>query len=105
MRLGAHVLPRTQRPTAPSILVRAMMTCAGRAALSAMLARVAPVGKASLGSRVGLQVLPAEAWIGVRARSEDDRVVVEVEDTGSGIPAEVSERIFDPYRRFVEDSQ
>ncbi len=39
----------------------------------------------------------------VRARNEGDRVVVEVEDTGPGIPPEMRERIFDPYRRFVED--
>ena len=61
------------------------------------------MGKASLDSRVALQLLPAEAWIGVRARNEDDRVVVEVEDTRPGISPKMKERIFDPYRRFVED--
>ena len=39
----------------------------------------------------------------MRARNEDQRVLVEVEDTGPGIAAEARERIFDPYRRFVED--
>jgi PAS domain S-box-containing protein len=42
-------------------------------------------------------------WITVRATNEGRRVMVEVEDTGPGIPAEARERIFDPYRRFVED--
>ena len=32
----------------------------------------------------------------IRARSSDDRVIVEIEDTGTGIPEENLERIFEP---------
>ncbi len=38
-----------------------------------------------------------EHEIRLRTRLEDDRVVVEVEDTGEGIPAEMLDRIFEPF--------
>jgi len=33
----------------------------------------------------------------VRATSHDDEVIVEIEDTGAGIPASIIKRIFDPF--------
>ena len=35
--------------------------------------------------------------ITVRTRSDDESIVIEVEDTGCGIPAEIRNRIFDPF--------
>jgi PAS domain S-box-containing protein len=40
---------------------------------------------------------PANAEILVRARSEDERVALDVEDSGSGVPARDRERIFEPF--------
>jgi PAS domain S-box-containing protein len=39
----------------------------------------------------------AKGTIGVRTRREEDRVVVEISDTGCGIPATIREKIFDPF--------
>ncbi|MBK6687788.1 MAG: hypothetical protein IPG45_25155 [Deltaproteobacteria bacterium] len=36
-------------------------------------------------------------WIKVRTRLDDGRVIIEVEDNGSGISPEVRERMFDPF--------
>jgi signal transduction histidine kinase len=35
--------------------------------------------------------------INLRARSEDSWVVVEIEDAGPGIPAEIQSKLFDPF--------
>ncbi|MBN1205469.1 MAG: PAS domain-containing protein [Myxococcaceae bacterium] len=40
---------------------------------------------------------PDKNRVEVRLREEEGRVVVEIEDTGAGIPPEVRERIFDPF--------
>ncbi len=39
----------------------------------------------------------SERTITIRSRNDDDHVVVEVLDTGSGMPAEVQRRIFEPF--------
>jgi signal transduction histidine kinase len=44
-----------------------------------------------------VQAMPRGGRITVRARREGDAVVVELEDTGPGIPDEVRERIFEPF--------
>jgi len=44
-----------------------------------------------------IDAMNGEGVLIVRARSEGDRVVVEVEDDGPGIPAEIQSKIFDPF--------
>ena len=41
--------------------------------------------------------MPSGGWLSVATRVEDDRVVAEVADTGSGIPPEQLARIYDPF--------
>lgn len=41
--------------------------------------------------------MPSGGWLTVATRVEDDRVVAEVSDTGSGIPNEYLARIYDPF--------
>jgi two-component system NtrC family sensor kinase len=41
--------------------------------------------------------MPRGGWLSVTTRSEGDRAVVEIADTGSGIPAEHLARIYDPF--------
>jgi signal transduction histidine kinase len=41
--------------------------------------------------------MEGEGTLTLRTRREDDRVVVEIGDTGPGIPAEIRERIFQPF--------
>ena len=41
----------------------------------------------------------------MRAREEDDNLVVEVQDTGLGINKDDQKRLFDPYYRRVEDRE
>jgi two-component system NtrC family sensor kinase len=41
--------------------------------------------------------MPRGGWLTVSTRLEDDRVVAEVADTGSGIPPEQLARIYDPF--------
>jgi PAS domain S-box-containing protein len=41
--------------------------------------------------------MPKGGWLTVSTRIEDDRVVAEVGDTGSGIPSEHLSRIYDPF--------
>jgi PAS domain S-box-containing protein len=41
--------------------------------------------------------MPKGGWLSIGTRSEDGRVVVEVSDTGSGIPSEYLARIYDPF--------
>lgn len=44
-----------------------------------------------------LEAMPAGGKLTLRTRSEEDRVVLEVEDTGSGIPETIRDKIFDPF--------
>ena len=48
---------------------------------------------------------PKGGEITLRARKNDDALVVEVQDTGHGIAKEEHERIFDPYHRVENDRQ
>jgi two-component system NtrC family sensor kinase len=41
--------------------------------------------------------MPSGGWLSVATRVEDDRVIAEVADTGSGIPSEQIARIYDPF--------
>ena len=41
--------------------------------------------------------MPRGGWLSVVTRLEDERVVAEVADTGSGIPSEHLARIYDPF--------
>ncbi len=41
--------------------------------------------------------MPKGGWLSVSTRVEDDRVIAEVADTGSGIPSEHLARIYDPF--------
>jgi two-component system NtrC family sensor kinase len=41
--------------------------------------------------------MPKGGWLSILTRSEQDRVVIEVSDTGSGIPNEYLARIYDPF--------
>ncbi len=41
--------------------------------------------------------MPKGGWVTIATRREDDMVVVEVSDTGAGIPAEHLARIYDPF--------
>ena len=41
--------------------------------------------------------MPSGGWLSVATRLEDDRVIAEVADTGSGIPSEQIARIYDPF--------
>ena len=41
--------------------------------------------------------MPGGGWLTIRTRAEGRRAVVDVADTGSGIPAELLSRIYDPF--------
>ena len=41
--------------------------------------------------------MPKGGWLSIATRAEGGRVVVEVSDTGSGIPSEYLARIYDPF--------
>jgi two-component system NtrC family sensor kinase len=41
--------------------------------------------------------MPRGGWLSVATRVDGDRVVAEIADTGSGIPAEQLARIYDPF--------
>jgi C4-dicarboxylate-specific signal transduction histidine kinase len=43
-----------------------------------------------------VEVLP-EKWIRIRAHQENERILIEVTDSGSGIPPELQQRIFEPF--------
>ena len=48
---------------------------------------------------------PEESSITVRAKSEGNELLVEVEDSGSGLSEEEQERVFKPYHRVEQDRQ
>ncbi|MBI2979755.1 MAG: PAS domain S-box protein [Chloroflexi bacterium] len=48
---------------------------------------------------------PEGGMITLRAREKDATLVVEVQDTGNGIPEEEQQRIFQPYHRQVSDRE
>jgi signal transduction histidine kinase len=41
--------------------------------------------------------MPKGGWLTIATRTEGDNAVIEVADTGSGIPAEQLSRIYDPF--------
>src|SRR5262249_36975858 len=41
--------------------------------------------------------MPKGGWLSIATRAEDAQVVVEIADTGSGIPSEYLARIYDPF--------
>jgi signal transduction histidine kinase len=41
--------------------------------------------------------MPRGGWLSVTTRIDGDRVIAEIADTGSGIPAEQLARIYDPF--------
>ena len=41
--------------------------------------------------------MPSGGWLSVATRVEDDRGIIEISDTGSGIPAQHLARIYDPF--------
>ena len=41
--------------------------------------------------------MPAGGWLSVTSRSEDEQALIEVADTGTGIPNETLARIYDPF--------
>ncbi len=45
----------------------------------------------------GLDAMPQGGKIGIKTFSENSNIVIQIEDTGSGIPQEVQQRIFDPF--------
>jgi signal transduction histidine kinase len=70
--------------------------------VSAVIANEARLGQVFLNLLINAaQAIPegraAEHRIRVVTREADDRVIVEISDTGVGMPAEVSGRVFDPF--------
>ncbi|HEY2747729.1 MAG TPA: ATP-binding protein, partial [Polyangia bacterium] len=45
----------------------------------------------------GAQAAGTGGWVKLAARAEDERLVLEVSDSGSGVPIELRERIFEPF--------
>ena len=52
-----------------------------------------------------LKFTPTGGMIYLRARERDDKLLIEVQDTGPGIPEEEQGRIFDPYQRMHTDRE
>ncbi|MFC2039387.1 PAS domain S-box protein [Chloroflexota bacterium] len=48
---------------------------------------------------------PEGTRITLRAKERNDRLVVEVEDTGQGIPEQEQRRLFEPYRRLTDGGE
>ncbi len=44
-----------------------------------------------------VQAIPAKGEIWIRTHTKEQKVFIEIEDSGSGIPAELLEKIFDPF--------
>jgi C4-dicarboxylate-specific signal transduction histidine kinase len=42
-------------------------------------------------------VEPSKRWVGLRHRSDETWVEVEVEEGGPGIPPEIGDKVFDPF--------
>jgi signal transduction histidine kinase len=45
----------------------------------------------------GAQAAGAGGWVKLASRTENDRVVIEISDSGAGVPIELRERIFEPF--------
>ena len=52
-----------------------------------------------------LKFTPEGGHVLVRAREDESSLIVEVEDTGPGIPKKDQQRIFDPYHRRESDRE
>jgi len=48
---------------------------------------------------------PEGGEITIRAREEDSKLIVEVQDNGPGIPENEQERLFQPYHRQIDDRE
>ena len=44
-----------------------------------------------------IQHTPPNGWVKVTAKKENDQLEIAVEDSGSGVPEELREKIFEPF--------
>src|SRR5262249_40374767 len=97
-----EVLATSIKPASNEIRHRARIVCSYDDNLPAVYAQASRLGQVFLNLLVNAaQAIDAgradENEIRVRARRDPDRVRVEIEDTGVGIPASIIRRIFDPF--------
>ena len=87
--VGAVVLP----PATPVEIVRELDPALPPVPIDARLVRQALVNVAAN----AVQAMPRGGRLTLRALREGDAAVIEIEDTGTGIPEEVRARIFEPF--------